>query len=205
MKIERFICGYLKENGYMVYDEVLKEGYIIDPGYRPELYLNFMEENDIYVKGILLTHNHRDHIGAVKGIKNKKDIKAYMHPEDSKWITKFQSEDIFEGDVFKLGNSEFRVLETPGHSPGGVMFINDEENMIFTGDTIFSDEIGETRFEGGNSEDMANTLYRLDSVLNDDIVIYPGHGPKSTMRRVREANMEYIGGLKYYHSLKEKC
>ncbi len=203
MLIKKFVCGYLKENGYVIYHEDSKIGYIIDPGYRPKLYLDFIEENNLDIRGILLTHNHRDHIGAVKGIKEVKNILAYMHPSDSKYVTKFDAVDIAEGDTFDFGDSEFKVLETPGHSPGGVMYINEKENLIFTGDTIFSHEIGETRFEGGNSHDMANTLFRIENLLPDDILIYPGHGGRTTMGNLRKENLEYQEGLKYYHSLKE--
>ncbi len=202
MVIKRFVCGYLKENGYVVYDEDEKVGYLVDPGYRPKLYLDFIKENNLDILGILLTHSHSDHIGAVKGIKEKLDIKAYMHPEDAKLVSKFDTVDISEGDIFKFPSGDFKVLETPGHSCGSVMYLNEAEDLVFTGDTIFSNEIGETGFAGGSPNDMANTLHRLDNLFTDDTMLYPGHGSRAKMCYVRKENLEYIDGLKYYYSLK---
>ncbi len=201
MLIKRFVCGYLNENGYIVYDDDSKEGYIIDPGYRPKLYIDFIEKNGLNILGILLTHNHHDHIGAVRDLLEHLDISSYMHPLDSKEVSKFETEDIRDGDIFRFGKFQFKVLETPGHSPGSVMFMDEDEKIVFTGDTIFSREIGETRFEGGSSFNMAHSLFKIENSWDDSVILYPGHGDKSTMKDIRKFNLEYIDGLKYYHSL----
>lgn len=154
---------------------------------------------------ILLTHGHFDHIGGVKEIKDKFGAKIVISKEDAEMLSSGKlslaafcgmhqipaDADIIirDGDVIKLGNTEIKVMETPGHTKGSVCFI--AENAVFTGDTLFFCSCGRTDFPGGSFEEIKKSLNRLSS-LNGDYRIFPGHDRATTLDFERQNN-PYMG------------
>ncbi|MGN1382193.1 MAG: MBL fold metallo-hydrolase [Eubacterium sp.] len=195
MKIKRFQCGPIMENGYLIYQRDGGKCWIIDPGYRPELYEAFIDEHQLNLEEILLTHCHDDHIGAAADLMKKYECPAAMHEADMLRCN-LPIDDLFEeGDVYSIsdGSEEefFLVLHTPGHTPGSVCFLSKKSGVCFTGDTLFDTDLGRTDLPGGNEEEMVQSVKLLNDQLSDDIHIFPGHEGDSTMKDVRKFNTEF--------------
>ena len=202
MKIKTIPCNMLDENCYIVSDET-KECMIIDCGAFSE-----MEQRAIsdYIKteGLkpvlyVLTHGHFDHTTGIKWVYDTYGLQPTICERDAELYKNFK-EDVAsmigyqvdydlpiigrclnDGDTVTFGNSTFKVINTPGHSKGSVVFYNKENNVAFTGDTLFRGSIGRTDLPGGSMFQMINSL-RLLEQLPDDTTIYPGHGPETTMK-----------------------
>lgn len=194
MKIKKFEVGSLFVNCYIVYEESTKDGLVIDPGDEPDLILDFIKEESLNIKYIICTHGHFDHIGAVKELKDETGAKIILHREDydiyinsSRVAKQFfgievepQPEpDIIIENEMKLNlsdNKEFRLIHTPGHSPGSISIYCD--GYIFTGDTLFAGSVGRTDLPGGNMNQLLNSLKKIATFPSETVVL-PGHGPKS--------------------------
>ncbi len=188
MKIKRIIGGQLEENGYVVYDSQGGEGYIIDPGYTPEKYLKAVEELEISIRGILLTHHHYDHTGGVEKIRKSLDCPVMIHRLDAD-MAKVSTDRMLENaDKLEFGEIVMEVLHTPGHTAGGVCYWIEKHKVVFTGDTLFNDDIGRTDLEDGSPDDMLNTLKTVVDKWANDVNIYPGHGDLANMKFVRNKN-----------------
>ncbi len=192
------------ENCYIVIDKESREAAVIDPGFCNANLLKSIEENNISkVKYILLTHGHFDHIIGVKKLKEKTGAKILIHERDAECLTDNDKSlatmaeielepceaDIKEkdGDLFRIGKTEFTVMHTPGHSKGSVCYIFENDRIIFTGDTLFCAVCGRTDFYGGSDEELTLSLMRLKS-LNGDYTLYPGHYRSTTLDRERRVN-----------------
>ena len=155
---------------------------------------------------ILLTHGHFDHVGAVQKLAEKYKIPFYIDKKDEDMIER--NVDVFgklpkaggylkDGDMLKFSdNYEIKCLETPGHTPGGVCFLID--NCLFTGDTLFRESIGRSDFEGGNHATLLKSINDKLVPLGDDIAVYPGHGPSSTIKHERQRNPFLAGDFYVY-------
>lgn len=163
MEIERIKTGYLEENCYILH--IGKECLVIDPGD------DFLEIDKIVskyeLKGILITHHHFDHIGALQPLKDKYKIEVYDRNNLSE-------------EKKKIGAFTFEVLYTPGHSIDSISFYFEEENSMFVGDFVFKDTIGRTDLEGGNFTQMKNSIEKLKQYPKN-ITLYPGHGEKTNL------------------------
>lgn len=168
MKVKRIVVGPLEENCYIL--NIDNNFLIIDPGDESKKILNEIKGN---LLGILITHYHFDHIGALKDILNYKNVPIY----DYKSINK---------DV-KIKNFIFRIINFPGHKDDLVGFLFD--NKLFSGDFIFEGTIGRTDLPGGNYKEMQESIKKILS-FNDDIEIYPGHGPSTKLSSERK-NLTY--------------
>lgn len=170
MIIDRVVTGYLKENCYIlaIDDECL----IIDPG---DDYNRIKEKiNNKKVLGILLTHNHFDHIGAVDEILKDYNAKVYSFnnlKEENK----------------RIGNFSFDVIYTPGHTSDSMCFYFKNEKVMFTGDFLFKNSIGRWDLDTGSYSDMIKSIKKIKQ-YDDDIIIYPGHGDKSTILSEKNNN-----------------
>jgi hydroxyacylglutathione hydrolase len=194
MKIKRFISKILESNGYVIFSGRGGSCYLIDPAAKNTKFLDFIEENELQLKGILLTHNHYDHIAAVKKLVAKTNCPVYIHNSD---LPDFRYEAIpFEdGAAFDLDGETITAVNTPGHTRGSVCYVCPESNCVFTGDTVFVIDLGRTDLPEGSPQEMKNTIRNIVSRWDDDVVIYPGHGESGTMKRVREINTEYKEAL----------
>ncbi|KYK24724.1 hypothetical protein AYK24_05805 [Thermoplasmatales archaeon SG8-52-4] len=195
LKVEPLIVGPLLSNCYIVYDDRLKEGVIIDPGDDAEIILEAVNELSINIKFLLATHGHFDHVGAVSPLKRALKAEFLAHKDDFFFIEDGQKSArrwnidieqpvkpdrfIADGEKIKVGNFHLEVIHTPGHSPGGVSFLHD--SMLFGGDTLFQGSIGRTDFRKGSFEDLSKSIKTRLYSLPDDTIVYTGHGPVTTI------------------------
>jgi len=191
MKIKRFIGGLLESNGYVIYQEEGQNCYIIDPGYNSKVFIDYVKKEKFNVKGILLTHHHYDHVGAVERIKAVYDCPVYLHRSDCDMYRKPVDVYMEDGDVIDLDGEKIVVVHTPGHTAGSVCFFSTKSKLAFTGDTIFNVDLGRTDLEDGSESDMINSIRNIINNWENDIMIYPGHGDGCTMKKVRKINKEF--------------
>jgi len=191
MKIKRFIGGLLESNGYVIYQEEGQNCYIIDPGYNSKVFIDYVKKEKFNVKGILLTHHHYDHVGAVERIKAVYDCPVYLHRSDCDMYRKPVDVYMEDGDVIDLDGEKIVVVHTPGHTAGSVCFFSTKSKLAFTGDTIFNVDLGRTDLEDGSESDMINSIRNIINSWENDIMIYPGHGDGCTMKKVRKINKEF--------------
>ena len=196
MKLKRIPAGIYAANCYILMDEETKEAVMIDPGGDVDDLKKAVGEFGCSVKYILITHGHLDHTGGVSELSKAynapiaiSNIDEKMASDDQYMFGKFYKKadfNISEGDVFKIGKSEIKCIETPGHTPGGVCFLVD--NLLFTGDTLFSGSIGRTDLTGGDFDSLISNIKTKLIVLPEDTIVLPGHGPESTIKREKMHN-----------------
>jgi len=195
MKIKMFVVGMLSTNCYFVHCQETKDAIIIDPGFdspsEAEQIFNYAKEEKLKVNLILDTHGHSDHVGGNKMLKKKFDVPVCIHAHDAGMIDNSGGQTppvnilLKDGDVLRVGDATLKVMHTPGHTPGSVCLLG--EKVVFTGDTLFAGGIGRTDFAGGSDRDMEESLKKLLR-LPDSLVVYPGHGPASTIREEKVGN-----------------
>lgn len=189
MKISILPLGMLQTNCYILSDN--SRCLVIDPGDEPEKVLLFLEQQNLHLEAILLTHGHFDHVGAVKTLAAETDCRVFLCQEDlalpgamtagSLYYTDFYK----DGDKLTLAGLEFEVLHTPGHTPGSVCLRFGEH--LFSGDTLFAGSCGRTDFPGSSPADMFRSLSRL-SQLDETLKVYPGHGGATTIGEEKRYN-----------------
>lgn len=200
MRIQRLEVGKLKANCYLVFEEGKREAIIIDPGDEPELIINRISELEIKPKYIIATHGHFDHLTAVNELKAAFKIPFLMHQADEellKWMRKSAiyftnadpgpspTIDKYLGRKLSIFKHQFSVIETPGHTPGGVCFYNKKEGILFSGDTIFAGGMtGRWDFPYSNKAQLMKSVTKLIK-LPSDTMVYPGHGEKTTIGKER--------------------
>ncbi|MBA7678674.1 Hydroxyacylglutathione hydrolase GloC [subsurface metagenome] len=201
MILKKVVVGPLGSNCYIVGSESNKEGMIIDPGDEAEVIFKKVKDLGLAIKFIVLTHGHIDHIGALKEVKKATGAEVAIHTDEAKSLQKQSSSTLLglayptplppdrllqDGDSLDIGDVHFWVLHTPGHSPGGICLSG--EGIVFSGDTLFNCGIGRTDLPGGNSSQLMNSIHTKLMVLPDNTVVYPGHGPDTTIGAERRGN-----------------
>ena len=191
LNIECLPLGSYQTNCYIVYEDESPDCIVIDPGYEPETVLLAVKRLKKNLAAILLTHGHFDHVGAVKDLVAETDCKVYIHEYDLALPATLTAGPLYytdlydEGDVLQLAGLTIRVLHTPGHTPGSVCLIVDDN--LFSGDTLFRDSCGRTDLPGGNPAEIFKSLRRL-AALEGDYRVLPGHSMESTLEEERENN-----------------
>lgn len=202
MKIDIIIVGDLYVNCYIISKN--KDAIIIDPGSDFEKIKSFIDSNELKPLAIVNTHGHFDHVGAIEDLKSEYNIPLYMH-EGDEFLLKNAVEHasmfgIFgikssnidnyleDNQLLAFGDIKLKVLHTPGHSPGGVSLYLGEAKAVFTGDTLFKDSVGRTDFPYADFNTLANSIKNKLYVLDDDVTVYPGHGPSSTIGYEKKMN-----------------
>ena len=194
--IKTFYFNDLRTCCYILYDET-GECAIIDPGcYKDsekDRIIKFIGENNLTPKMILQTHGHFDHVMGNSFVAERWGIPTYITAEDIPQMRRARSYSAFygyefdepsdniveikDGDVIKVGKMELKVLASPGHTPGGVMFYNEKDKYVFVGDTIFKGSVGRSDLPGGDYDALMNSIKVNILPMPTDVVIYPGHGP----------------------------
>ena len=175
---------------------------VIDPGGEPEKIIDKLNELNANLKYIVLTHCHSDHIGGVTKIQNSKGGEVLISEEDGKAINnpirnlapfvgakldKINVDRFLkEGDKINLGDEEFEIIDTPGHTKGGICIYSSKQNILFSGDTIFKGTYGRTDLPSSSYSDMQSSIKKLMK-LPDETNVYPGHGMPTTI--VEERNL----------------
>ncbi len=194
MLIKTLPVGQLETNCYVVTNEKSLECVVIDPGDEANTILDYLEANHLKCTAIFLTHGHLDHIGAVDAVAEETGAPVYISEKENEVrpinmrLRCFRSETgryYGDGDVIETAGLSFRVMATPGHTPGGVTLIC--EDALFTGDTLFKGSCGRTDLAGGDFEQELDSLRRLCE-LPGDYEVYPGHMDSSTLERERQFN-----------------
>ena len=202
LNIQTFICNPLQENCYIVSDDS-KECVIIDCGaYYPqekEALKRYIEERQLKPVHLLATHGHLDHNFGNATIYSQYGLKVEICADDKSLVERLpqQASSLFgmtiseeqppvgrllaNGDKILFGTHQLTVIHTPGHSPGSVLFYSADEKVVFTGDTLFRMSIGRTDLEGGNWQQMEESLNHIATTIPQDVSIFAGHGQKSTM------------------------
>lgn len=210
MNIKVMPLGLVQANCYIVSNNQ-NECAIIDPGGETEKIINYIKENKLEPKMILLTHGHFDHIASVWDLIDEYNLPVYAQKEDIEMLENInialcsmtsiyfnykpglQYNGIDDNDVVKLGELEFKLIHTPGHSKGSCCYA--VEDVLFTGDTLFCGDIGRTDLYGGDYNTIKNSLKKI-SELDKNYIVYPGHGGSSTIENEKKNN-PYIGQVDY--------
>jgi len=185
MKVHTIPVGYLETNCIIVSDDNKKTA-VIDPGDQFEKIWEYIESEKLEVEYILITHGHFDHIGAVAQMKDKTGAKVVINDGDKDRLDIDPDINAADGLVINCGDLVFTTYTTPGHSPGGVTYQCGE--YLFTGDTLFHDDIGRTDIPGASFEVLLQSLRKLRDLPFDDLIIIPGHEEESTLNHERECN-----------------
>ena len=185
MTINTIVVGPLGTNCYIVSGDG-KTCAVIDPGAESIKIKRYLEQNSLTCDGILITHGHEDHTSGLAKLEDYTKAPVYVGAEDLYRMPIDGCKAVGEGDVIKAGALEFKVIETPGHTEGGVCYICGD--AMFAGDTIFYESVGRTDFPGGDFSVLRRTLQKIDSLPYDDLDIYPGHMQKTTLAHERQYN-----------------
>lgn len=208
MIIKYFSFNLFQEKTYVLWNEGASECVVIDPGFEKEQerkeFEGLLDREKLTPAAILLTHGHIDHIYGVKYLQDKFHIPVYMNPNELKVIENdkektslagiagpeggWESSFIADSDIIAVAGFQFKVITTPGHSPGSVCYLDESNRIMFTGDTLFAGTIGRSDLMFGNYDDEIRSIMEKLIWLDPSIEIYPGHGPSSNIGRERRTN-----------------
>ena len=201
MRVETIVVGDFAVNCYLVAGPT--HAFVIDPGAEPEEIADALQRFRLPVGGYLLTHGHIDHISGLAALVRRYPAPVTIHARDHSWAfaetnqllphypvpeqpqTAFR--EIEEGMDPTDGELQARTMVVPGHTPGSVCFYFEKAKVAFTGDTLFAGSVGRTDLPGGNSRQLTASLAKL-AALPDDTVVYPGHGPRTTIGEEKRTN-----------------
>jgi len=204
MKLQTLIVGPYEVNCYLYYHEQQGDGVIIDPGADYERIVQAVSAAGIAPSAILLTHGHGDHIAAVEAVKGHFEIPLYIGAGEEELLRNPSANvsalvghpivapdpDVVLNDeqLITVGSVALKVLATPGHSPGGICYLDERHSRLFCGDTLFWGSIGRTDLPGGSLEVLLASIRSKILTLPDTVVCLPGHGPKTTVGAERVNN-----------------
>ena len=202
MIIKTFVEPPIDNNNYLIVDEKTKDAALIDCSSIDDRIDEEIEKQGANLKYILLTHGHFDHIAGIRPNRFKNNPQIVMHKADLDWLNNanqylpmfgmpeitIPKVDIFveDGDTIQLGSLEIKVLHTPGHTQGGVCYLVD--GNLFSGDTIFREAVGRCDLEGGNFNQIVESIEDKIFTLPPETVIYPGHGNITSVEWEKEHN-----------------
>ncbi|MBU3091910.1 MBL fold metallo-hydrolase [Clostridium sp. CF011] len=197
MEIRKVVTGIYGSNCYIVMDKNTNEAIVLDPGGDVDDIVKAIDTIGAKVKYILLTHGHLDHTSGVAQLKTITNAVVCMSKKDDDLITK--GVNLFgplieggadkllkNGDIIRISNLEITCIDTPGHTPGGMSFLI--KNCAFTGDTLFAGSIGRTDFAGGDFNTIITSIKSKLLCLPENTIVYPGHGPCSTINNEKLNN-----------------
>ena len=184
--LRKLAVGPYQSNCYILGDKEIGEGLVIDPGDEVFRIVKEISHLSLTIRYILITHGHVDHVGGAHELRRITKAPVWIHRLDAGGLGFRPDGDLTEGQEIQLGRYTLSVIHTPGHSPGGVCFHT--AGTVFTGDTLFAGSIGRTDFPGGNHHQLIQGVITKIFPLGDDVRVYPGHGPNTTIGRERTTN-----------------
>jgi hydroxyacylglutathione hydrolase len=221
MIIEEITVTAFQQHTRIIGCEQTKRAICIDPGNDSEEIVQTIDKHGLELQAIACTHAHLDHIGGVAALKKRKpEAKIMIHPADefiydalptqpawigiprSQWAEfgfDFEQpppvdEHWSDGQIYKVGELSFKVIHCPGHTPGHVVLFESDERKVFVGDCLFAGSIGRTDLPGGSTEQLMDSLFNKIMPLGDDVTVYSGHGPTTTIGQERLTNPFLTGG-----------
>ena len=202
MIIEHLVVGPLSVNCYIVACQSTKKAAVIDPGDEGSRILAKAEMMGVEITTIINTHGHFDHIGANSYLKNNAKAKLIIHDDDNDLLSLAEEHalryglsvtpspkpdlTVSGGDIIEVGDLKIKVIDTPGHSPGGICLLI--EDVLFSGDTLFAESIGRTDLPGGNFNQLISSIKSKLLPLPPETKVYPGHGGSTTIGIETKAN-----------------
>ncbi len=202
--IKSMILGPVETNVYFIINDDTSECVIVDPAEQPEKIIRFLEGNELILSGILLTHGHFDHIGAVEGLIDRYKVPVYASEKEKRLLSDpdlncslevFGKGIIVEADrflkdeeEFELGGISFKNIDCPGHTEGSCCYYARELNALFSGDTLFEGSVGRTDLPTGSGKDIYRSLNEKLMKLPDATEVYPGHNGYTTIGDERNYN-----------------
>jgi len=203
LHLEAVTLGPFETNCYIVASG--ERCWIIDASFEPEELIGRVRKLDLKPEALILTHAHVDHMAGIdEVVRAFGPLPVVMHADEREWLAnpilnlsaamgmpvtaRGPDRFIADGDTLTLGDQQWSVLHTPGHSPGGVSLVNSKARIAIVGDTLFAGSIGRTDFPGSDFETLSQSIRTKLYTLPDETRIYPGHGPASTIGRERRTN-----------------
>lgn len=197
LKVEKYILSFIRTNTYIVYDDETKKALIVDPADNAKFLESKIREKQLVPEAILLTHGHFDHIMAAEELKNSFDVPVMAGDKEKELLndsalnlsgvmgeyklTLDADEYLTDNMTLSLLDRKIRVMESPGHTKGSICYIFPDDNIVFSGDTLFRESMGRTDFPTGSASQMKQSLKKLTTQLSDDMTVYAGHMEDTTI------------------------
>ncbi len=200
VEVRSVVVGPLEGNCYLIKCDEAGTGVIIDPGDEPDRIVHAVTQAQLKPEAILLTHGHIDHANAAAALKERFGCPVYIHPGDRDMVERGESpvlwglvrnhcaidNEVADGEEIAVGETRLSVLHAPGHTSGSVCYM--VGSLLFSGDVLFRGSIGRTDLPGGSEAEMMNTLKTRIGVLEGSTLVYPGHGPETTIEHEKKFN-----------------
>ncbi len=193
LKLKKFVVGDIKTNVYLVYDEKTRKAFLVDCANPIDEYVEFIKENKLNLEFIIITHGHYDHIDGLNELLTEFDVPFYVSEKDNhmlinpmdngslmmgnSMVINKKPEFLIEGQKILFANQNLEIIETPGHSQGGICVKFGD--WLFSGDTLFYHTIGRTDFPYADTEQLLNSIREKLFILDNDIKVFPGHGKET--------------------------
>ncbi len=210
MILKMLTVGPFQENCYVVGDEESGEGALIDPGDEASRIALVVEQTEVEIGQIILTHSHIDHIGAVAQLKEEYTCPVLIHDEAEPMLKQAPTQAMMMGlkfgkipsvdryiedeEVVEVGGLQLKALYTPGHAPGHLSFYVEDGGIVISGDALFAGSVGRVDLPGGSMEVLMTSIKERLLTLPDETLVYPGHGPDTTIGSEKEYNPFLTGG-----------
>lgn len=204
VRYQAFTAGNFAENGYVAWCEESSQCVVVDPGAGAPQMIAAIETEGSEVAAILLTHAHLDHVEGLGAIREFTDAATYLHAADRALFDAVPEQaamfgltapslappekELSDGELFRFGESAFRVIHTPGHSPGHVILVADDGEVALVGDLVFAGSVGRTDLPGGDYQALFDSIRRHVLTLPDDTRLLTGHGPPTSVGHERAGN-----------------
>ena len=211
MILETLTVGPFQENCYIVGDQESGIGAIIDPGEEAARIAMAVEQTGLDIGSIIITHAHIDHVGAVVALVDEYACPVLMHAEAEATLGQLPTQAMMMGlrfgklptvdrhvgdeEVLEVGGIRLRSLYTPGHAPGHLAFYIEDEGLVLSGDALFAGSVGRVDLPGGSMEVLMRSIEERLLTLPDETMVYPGHGPQTTIGKERASNPFLQGGI----------
>ncbi len=211
MILEMLTVGPFQENCYVIGDQESGIGALIDPGDEAARIAMAVEETGLDIGSIIVTHAHIDHVGAVAALTDEYACPVLMHAEAEPMLRELPTQAMMMGfrfgkvpevdryvedeGIVEVGDLRLRSLYTPGHAPGHLAFYFQDEGLVLSGDALFAGSVGRVDLPGGSMEVLMQSIEERLLTLPDETVVYPGHGPRTTIGNERTSNPFLQGGM----------